>query len=306
MTEYYFLLAGGLGTRTRPLSNYKPKPVFPLAGTPLIRIMLEQLYTQGISQGFVNTHHLAAQVEAAVSGYPDVTVLYEAELSGSKIIGTAATSMASDDLLWVVNGDIFIDIDFDGMKAAFLNSGCDGFLLARRREPGYPALMIDHQTNLLLGREKIFSAAERRRLAQGGPEIMYTGVAIFNRKLTAAINEINFFDSFEKRLPGSPLFQADREPLRIGVFLHNSIWLDIGDPESYKAANRAYTDFKRIPVPNGNSLSPGVEISAEATVSDCIIWDNVRITGASVVKDCIVTDGVTLDGAQRTGKILTS
>ena len=60
-----FILAGGLGLRAEPLSRFKPKPAFPLNGVPLVTLLLEQLRHLGCTQGFINLHHLGAQVASA-------------------------------------------------------------------------------------------------------------------------------------------------------------------------------------------------------------------------------------------------
>ena len=64
----FFILAGGYGQRARPLSLEKPKPLFPLGGTPLIRLLLAQVRTLGCGSGFVNLHHLAGQIRVCLAG----------------------------------------------------------------------------------------------------------------------------------------------------------------------------------------------------------------------------------------------
>lgn len=89
------LLAAGLGTRLRPLTNTIPKCLVPIGGQPLLGIWLKHLAKAGIEPLLVNTHYLASQVEAFIdtSPYRDkVTLANEPQL-----LGTAGTLIANLD-----------------------------------------------------------------------------------------------------------------------------------------------------------------------------------------------------------------
>jgi len=80
-----FILAGGLGTRLRPLTEHTPKCLVPLEGEPLLGIWLDELHELGVEHVRVNTHHLAAQVDAFAAGRkaPRCETVYEPALLGS-------------------------------------------------------------------------------------------------------------------------------------------------------------------------------------------------------------------------------
>lgn len=83
------LLAAGLGTRLRPLTEKIPKCLVPINGVPLIEIWLEKLSNAGINKFLINTHHLSHEVEQFISKsrYRDnITAVYEENL-----LGTAGT-----------------------------------------------------------------------------------------------------------------------------------------------------------------------------------------------------------------------
>ena len=88
------LLAAGLGTRLRPLTNHTPKCLVPIAGKPLLARWLEQLESIHCKAAIVNTHYLADQVIAFLNKRQpsDMTVqeVYEPEL-----LGTAGTLLAN-------------------------------------------------------------------------------------------------------------------------------------------------------------------------------------------------------------------
>lgn len=293
MRTLFFILAGGYGKRTKPLSLVKPKPVFPLDGTPLLKIILKQLKAKGLSRGFINLHHLPEAVrrcaqEAGEKG--DIKFLYEEKLSGSQILTGALDHMAADDLLLAVNGDIFLEIPFEGMLKEMLKNDADGLLLVRRNKdgaPGYKEILTED--GFFMGRK------EHTGSESAAGSLMYTGVSLFKRNVIPRIHDINFFDSLEKNT------------LRISVFIYEGIWLDIGDPASYIEANFKYKRYlhKNNEDTGANSLSENVLISADSMVRHSIIWENTEIKNKSVIDNCIVTGNVSLDHAHFENEIVT-
>jgi NDP-sugar pyrophosphorylase family protein len=103
------ILAAGLGTRLRPLTNRIPKPLVPVAGRPVIEYALLQLRKAGIDDIIVNLHHLGDQVRDRLgdgSGY-GVRIRYSVE---DTILDTGggikkAEALLRDSPFVVVNGD---------------------------------------------------------------------------------------------------------------------------------------------------------------------------------------------------------
>lgn len=89
------LLAAGLGTRLRPLTNHVPKCLIPIHGRPLLDYWLELLVGNGIVEVLVNTHHFAELVNdyvASSTWAKNVTVVFEKSL-----LGTGGTVLANRD-----------------------------------------------------------------------------------------------------------------------------------------------------------------------------------------------------------------
>jgi mannose-1-phosphate guanylyltransferase len=87
------LLAAGLGTRLRPLTDQVPKCLVPIHGKPLLEYWLDLLLTGGIDQVLVNTHYMAATVEAFCQASPwreRITLVHEPQL-----LGTGGTVLAN-------------------------------------------------------------------------------------------------------------------------------------------------------------------------------------------------------------------
>lgn len=123
-----FLLAAGLGTRLRPLTETTPKCLVEIGGRPLLDIWLDALAKAGVDEVLLNTHHLAEQVRAHVArrvGPPIVRLAHETTLLGSA--GTLMANrefVAGEPMFLAVNADNLTDFDVsrlvDAHRAAAL------------------------------------------------------------------------------------------------------------------------------------------------------------------------------------------
>ena len=111
------LLAGGLGTRLRPLTDSVPKCLIPIAGRPLLDIWVQRLIDCGIQEARINTHALAEVVRAhitQINAKNDMRLVevYEPVLLGSAGTVTANADLADDvDEIVIIYADNFSDID---------------------------------------------------------------------------------------------------------------------------------------------------------------------------------------------------
>lgn len=111
-----FLLAAGLGTRLRPLTDRIPKCLVPINGRPLCDYWFALCETHGIREILMNTHHLSGQVEryvAALNRRLNVRLVHEAEL-----VGSAGT--IRDNAAFVDGEDAFLVIYADNLSNADL------------------------------------------------------------------------------------------------------------------------------------------------------------------------------------------
>ena len=115
-----FLLAAGLGTRLRPVTNHIPKCLVPINGKPLLEYWLENLTKAGITEFLINTSYLSAEVENYVKSsiYKDnITLVHETELlnTGGTLLfnkhffNNEAFLLIHADNLSICNFDLFID-----------------------------------------------------------------------------------------------------------------------------------------------------------------------------------------------------
>jgi len=117
------ILAAGLGSRMRPLTNVTPKPLLKVGGIPLVVWHLEKLAHQGITDIVINIAHLGYQLPETLGDGSDwgVRIAYsdEQEEGGLESAGGIVKALPLltdsneyDDTFLVVNGDVFTDYDF--------------------------------------------------------------------------------------------------------------------------------------------------------------------------------------------------
>lgn len=128
------LLAAGLGTRLKPITDTKPKCLVPVNGKPLLTYWIEKLDALGVSEILINVHHFAAQVELLIdkSPYKDKIKL----VKETKLLGTAGTLINNqefweNDTTLVIHADNYCEDDLTGLVAAHQArpSTCDATLL---------------------------------------------------------------------------------------------------------------------------------------------------------------------------------
>lgn len=111
---HVFLLAGGLGTRLRPLTDHTPKCLVPVKGRALIDYWFDLFDGAGVDEVLINLHHLPEQVEAHFASHPwkdRVRLFHEPELLGSAGTVRANRDFVGDDDFLVCYADNLTDTD---------------------------------------------------------------------------------------------------------------------------------------------------------------------------------------------------
>jgi len=144
------VLAAGLGTRLRPLTEDKPKCLVPLAGRPLIGWTLEWLRRAGVTECVINLHYLPEKVQQFVgdgSGFGlRVTYSYEPELLGT---AGAVNKVASffDTPFYVIYSDNFSQWDIRKLKFEYERSNSIGTVAVHWREDVTQSGMVEFDQN---------------------------------------------------------------------------------------------------------------------------------------------------------------
>lgn len=117
------ILAGGLATRLRPITEAIPKALVPVAGEPFIFHQLRYLAEQGIRRAVICTGHLGGQIEDAVGDGSAFGLAATISPDGPKLLGTAGALRRAVPLLgeafFVLYGDSFLPCDFALVEESF-------------------------------------------------------------------------------------------------------------------------------------------------------------------------------------------
>ena len=229
------LLAGGFGTRLRPLTDHTPKCLVPIAGRPLLDYWLETLSEAGIDRILINTHYLAEQVISFCekSRYSHlIDLVHEAEL-----LGTAGTLKANrsyfDNKILLAHADNFTLFDAKAFSDAHerRNSKCLATMMTFTTDtPSSCGIVeLDQQGVMINYHEKVANPPGNRANA-----------AVF-------LLEHACLDWLDQK-PAASDFCKDIVPLgmyKIQTF-HNDVYhRDIGTPESFQQANLDYLQLSQ-------------------------------------------------------------
>ena len=224
------VLAAGLGTRMRPLTDRMPKALVPVAGRALIDRVLDELVAAGVERAVVNVHHLAEQMEEHLAGRRDLEILISderAELLDSgggiqkarPLLGEAPFFVANIDSLWTGAGEPPLET----LKRVWRAEAMDLLLLlvSRGRGIGFE------------GPQGFLMDAEGRLTHSVSPEIV------------TPLANVGFGIMKPQILDGSPIegpfsvvpvwhrLQADG---RLHGAVMDAFWMHVGDPAARDAA----------------------------------------------------------------------
>lgn len=216
------LLAAGLGTRLRPVTETVPKPLVPVAGIPLIERIMHNARAEGAKRFVANAHYRADQLLAHFGGL--LKVNREDELLGTGGGVKAALPMLHSDPFFVMNTDAFWPAGSDAPLAR---------MLARYEEADDIVLLcVQPHRATGFGRSHDFCLDPMGRITLDyGAPVIYAGVALMGRDL--------FADTPDGAFSLNRLFEAalERESLK-GVVL-DAPWYHVGDPAALADAERA-------------------------------------------------------------------
>ncbi len=282
------ILAAGLGTRLRPLTSKKPKPLVPIGNRPIIDRLIQYLKGYGIREIIVNAHHHHQQVvEHLDQGRPfdiDIEVRVEPE-----ILGTGGGIKNTEDF-WdsnpfiVINGDILTDVDLSKAVEEHRKNRNLVTLILHDCKP-FNQVRIDNHLNI------IDIAAEDRtgRLA-------FTGIHIIEPEI---LNDMpqggpsNIIDCYRGLIKsGKPI----RAHLSNGHY-----WRDIGTIASYVLANKESLHENSFLLAPDCRVHSSAELEQWAIIGEnallekdveirrSILWNDVKVRRGTKIVDSVVT-----------------
>ena len=221
------ILAAGLGTRMKPLTDTLPKPLVEVAGSTLIDHVLDRLEQAGIAHVVVNTHHLADQLEKHLGGRgsPDIEFSREQELleTGGGI--AKALPLLGQDAFYAVNSDAFwLNGPYDALRRmaeTWDDGAMDGLLLLHSTVEAYGYTGVG---DFCAGGDGLLS---RRPEGEVSPWL-FTGIQILHPRL--------FADAPDGVFSLNVLYDRVIEEKRLYGAVHDGEWFNVGTPEGLEEA----------------------------------------------------------------------
>ena len=228
------ILAAGLGTRLKALTQDRPKALVPLNGKPLLHHCIENLIANGFHHIVINVHHFGEQIIDFVEHHQfdaDIEISDERDLlmdTGGGIVKATPLFKNSKAVL-VHNVDIISNVNLGEMSRQFLASGDDAWLLTQDRETNRKLLFRDDQQ--LIG---------WRNKADGSFKWVYDSFGEFKEMAFSGLHffRSDLFASFECK-PQSVidlyLYLAKTKRI-LAKPIRPDYWFDLGKPEQLQAA----------------------------------------------------------------------
>lgn len=302
-----FVLGAGLGTRLRPLTERRPKPLVPLYGKPLITFAFDHLIANGITSFVVNTHHCPEAYGQLLPGgrYREFPVEYRHEPllldtgGGMKNV----ESFVGGEPFVAYNGDVLADFPLRPAIDLHVQSGRLATLVLR--SSGGP-LHVQSRNGLVTD--------IRGKLGHGNdPAFLFTGITVLSPEIFRHIPA--------KQIASIIPIYLDllRAGGKIGAHIADEgLWFDLGTRDAYLAAHALLQpggfplSYMRRGWPatmaatsrvaptaslhGACAIGSGATVGDHAVLQDCVLWENAVVGPQSCLTRCIVRDGMEVAG----------
>lgn len=312
MDHTAFVLAAGLGTRLRPLTLHRPKPLVPVVGVPMLAYALALCAHHGLRKVVVNVHHLPERFAMWQGAHEGVEVTLSRELPD--ILGTGGGLRHARHLLAerfvVVNADVLSDVDLTALRHAVTEGGAS--MALRPHEADRYGHVSSDATDTVVRLVQVATATARGPVRE---DTHFTGLHAMHRDTLALIPE-----GFACVVRTA---YRDLVPRRLVRGLrHEGTWLDVGDPTAYLAANLGVlTTHLPLPLdpfpraafatgprgkvgvaPEGVAIEGCAWVGPQATVGrgttlrDSVVGARARIAPGARLERVVVWDGCDVPG----------
>jgi len=230
------IFAAGLGTRLKPLTDFKPKALVKVKNIPLLEIAINKLKTSGFNEIIINVHHFADMIIDFLKSKNNFGIRIEISDERESLLDTGGglkkASWFFDDgkPFLVYNVDILSDIDLQKMYQFHQASNSIATLAVKNRNTQRYLLFDDE--NLLCGWQNIKSGEIKnaRQTNLSLHQLAYSGIQIINSSIFFLMPDDKVFSIID-------FYLSIAAKQRITAFNHDeTYWLDLGKLESLKKA----------------------------------------------------------------------
>mgnify|MGYP003301415799 CR=1 FL=1 len=282
------IMAGGFGTRLKPITDTMPKPLVPILNEPVMAHIIRHLFKCGISDAAVTLKYMPDMIKNTFGDfYEGVNLTYFTE---NEPMGTAGGVKACEDFLSdefiVVSGDGLWDYDLNDAYRFHKEKGADITLITSRTPfPSLYGVVMSEPSG------KIVRFAEKPSAGEIFSDKINTGIYIIKKEIMRYVPKNTVFD-FSRDL--FPLLMSEGKSLY--SYTPDGSWCDIGSIEEYRKCN--------LQSKNGKYSIKGF-LSEYQCAKDSVMGDDVTIGENSTVYQSVIHDGVKIgNGAKIEGSII--
>ncbi len=222
MIDTAVVLAGGLSTRLRPLTDNLPKPLLPMKGKAILEHTIHSLRKQGITNIIISIGYQAEKVKQYFQHYQDTAFITENEPLGTggavKQAGKGITNP-----FFLVWGDNLMDINYTALEQAHRSNGTAITMALTPRED------VEHFGVAQLDGKKIISFVEKPSQKDAPSTLINAGAFVIHPDVLSMLPEGK--SSLEKEC-----FEKFAPQGKIGMYLHPGQWFPTDTLEKYKEA----------------------------------------------------------------------
>ncbi|MEG3692843.1 nucleotidyltransferase family protein [Vibrio coralliirubri] len=227
-----FIMAGGFGTRLRPLTDNCPKPMLKIGNKPILETVIRSFIKAGFENFYISTHYMPEQIQNHFGDGTELGVninyVYEeAPLGTGGALGLLPSDLPQDLPLIMMNGDVLTKVDFERLLDFHNDNEADATMCVREYDYQIPYGVINGEGN------KITSMVEKpiQRF------FVNAGIYVVSPTVIQSVPKNHHID-----MP-TLLEQHMNERDNILMFPIHEYWLDIGRMDDF---NRAQADIHTL------------------------------------------------------------
>jgi NDP-sugar pyrophosphorylase family protein len=304
------IIAGGFGTRLRPLTYHRPKPLVPVANRPFLEYQVALLHKHGIDDIVFATNYMADQIEGHFGDGSRFGVRMRYALE-DKPLGTGgairnAAEMFPGETVVVFNGDVLTDFDITKILTYHNTKRATATITLSEVPSPHPfgILILNDDGKVTEWREP---SEETKKALALDHDIAPTGKDLINAGFYVLSPE--FLDRIPHGIPSSverdifPRLLAEQAPV-YGI-APGGFWMDVGRAEQLLVATQSVlsgavkTAIGGLAVGEGTTIAPSTWINGMTAIGR-----NCRIGNESRLENCIIMDGVSIGDHVRLSGII--